>query len=205
MPTSDPAMYIFLNKGLGMSTGKSAAQASHAAVEAYKRSPKRLRKQWELGGHYKKLIMEARDHEHLCNIRRYLCDRGFCVASIIDEGHTEVDPHTLTALGVAIVDKRDPHTRASFSSFDLYKDPEPPVNFGYDWRTDVVPANADDADRSPFSIPAGPASYLLDDDAAIPALGRITKPTLRERVESMTTNLRKVYDSYTAGRRTRKT
>lgn len=29
-------MYLFLNRGLGMSTGKSAAQVAHAAVEAYR-------------------------------------------------------------------------------------------------------------------------------------------------------------------------
>jgi hypothetical protein len=40
----------------------------------------------------------------------------------IDEGMTEVDPHVMTALGVAIVDKDDPHTLATFSTFELYRD-----------------------------------------------------------------------------------
>jgi peptidyl-tRNA hydrolase len=129
-----PAMYLFLNKGLGMSTGKSAAQAGHASGEAYLLSNPRtddnadaaLWDAWREGLHYAKYVMEARDTEHLCTIERYLNDRGFRTNLIIDEGHTEIPPLTPTALGVALVDKDDPHTKATFSSFKLYKDPQPP-------------------------------------------------------------------------------
>ena len=134
-----PAMYIFVNKGLGMSGGKIGAQAGHAAVEAYRLSledyhshdakseePKvhsDLVREWYKGGHYMKLVMEAESQEHLLIVERYLNDRGFKTALIIDEGHTEVAPITATALGVEIVDKDDPHTAATFESFRLYKDP----------------------------------------------------------------------------------
>lgn len=131
-----PAMYIFINKGLGMSTGKTAAQASHAAVEAFRLSMKHeyavyeetnLVRLWYRGGHYMKLVMEARDSAHLRDTERYLNDRGFKTTLIIDEGHTEVAPITPTALGVELVDKDDPHTAATFESFRLYKDqPAPP-------------------------------------------------------------------------------
>jgi peptidyl-tRNA hydrolase len=121
-----PAMYIFLNKGLGMSTGKSAAQAAHAAVEAYRVSPDdNLKRMWYCGGHYMKLVMGCRDREHLLDTERYLNERGFKTALIVDEGHTEVDPITPTALGVQIVDKDDVHVAATFESFRLYKDPKP--------------------------------------------------------------------------------
>ena len=129
-------MYLFLNRGLGMSTGKSAAQAGHAAVEAALISNSNMTYEkaalwdaWREGGHYTKLVMEARDEQHLENIERYLIDRRFNTALIIDEGHTEVAPLTITALGVAVVDKDDPHTKATFSSFKLYRDdpPEPPM------------------------------------------------------------------------------
>lgn len=133
-----PAMYIFINRGLGMSPGKIAAQAGHAAVEAamlsahmlspdnYTFEKEKLWNGWREGLHYVKYVMEARDSEHLRDIDRYLRDRGFETALILDEGHTEVAPITPTALGVALVDKDDPHAKATFSTFKLYKEPRPP-------------------------------------------------------------------------------
>lgn len=115
-------MYIFLNTGLNMSTGKAAAQASHAAVEAYRISDARLLESWYLGGHYKKLVMEARDETHLLSIDRYIRARGFETELVIDEGFTEVPRHSITALGVEVVDKDDPHTAATFESFELLRE-----------------------------------------------------------------------------------
>lgn len=115
-------MYIFLNKGLGMSLGKAAAQAGHAAIEGYILSDKKLLKDWYSGGHYTKLVMQARDEGHLKTIQKYLEDRGFKTSLIIDEGMTEIDAHQATALGVEVVDKEDKHTEDTFSTFDLYRD-----------------------------------------------------------------------------------
>lgn len=119
---SKPVMYIFLNKELGMSTGKAAAQTAHAAIEAYKISDARLIKEWELGLHYTKLVMQARDEQHIRTIQKYLGDRSFESHLVIDEGMTEIDAHQATALGVQIVDREDPHTGATFSTFELYRD-----------------------------------------------------------------------------------
>lgn len=128
----NPAMYIFLNRGLNMSTGKAAAQAAHAAVEAYVLSKERndmagagLFTAWRSGGHYTKLVMEARDETHLLVIQKYIEARGFRTALIIDEGRTEIPAHTATALGVQIVDKDAPHTAATFESFALYRNSPP--------------------------------------------------------------------------------
>lgn len=131
----DPTMYLFLNKGAGMSTGKSAAQAGHAAVEAYRLTQLTLGKsalveEWYKGGGYKKIVLEADDETHLLVIQKYIEARGFCTRLIIDEGHTEVRPHTATALGVELVDKDDEHTAATFGSFKLYKD-EPKEMYVY--------------------------------------------------------------------------
>lgn len=137
-----PAMYIFINKGLRMSAGKIAAQAGHAAVEAYRETTEkakqetsdssgfdhrtqRLIDEWYKGGHYAKYVMEARDDAHMRNIKDYLEARDFKTVLIIDEGHTEVPPLSATALGVELVDKDDPHTAATFSSFQLFKEPRP--------------------------------------------------------------------------------
>lgn len=151
-----PALYIVLNKGLGMSTGKSAAQASHAAVEAFRISCTHgevhshlldtsapLVKKWYEGGHYAKYVMEARDTEHLLTIERYLEARGFRSVLIIDEGHTEVPPLIPTALGVALVDKDDPHTKATFESLKLYKDPKPEPTVVKVPQVELTPEAAD--------------------------------------------------------------
>lgn len=119
---AQPAMYLFVNKSLGMSIGKAMAQAAHAAVESYRGSKPEMIELWNLGKHYKKLVMEARDTQHLQTIAAYLQDRGFGTFFIIDEGLNEIAPHSFTALGVEIVDKSDPHTAATFSTFQLYRD-----------------------------------------------------------------------------------
>ncbi len=119
---SRPVMYLFANKGLQMSSGKLAAQIAHAAVEAYKLSDEKLITQWELGLHYTKLVMQARDEKHLMAIQKYLHDRGFKSHLVIDEGLIEIDSHQATALGIEVVDKDDPHVEATFSTFELYRD-----------------------------------------------------------------------------------
>lgn len=124
----NPAMYTFINTGLGMSTGKAIAQGQHAAVEAYELSVHtnpQLVDEWNLGGHYTKLVMESPDSDHLRTVERYLNDRGFQTVVIIDEGRTELQQHAMTALGVEIVDRDDPHTKATFSTFQTLKDKKP--------------------------------------------------------------------------------
>jgi PTH2 family peptidyl-tRNA hydrolase len=117
-------MYLFLNRGLGMSVGKSAAQASHAAVEAYVISDPDMREQWHLGGHYAKIVLAVDDAEQLSTVQQYIEDRTFKTRLIIDEGRTEIPPFSKTALGVEIVDKADEHVLATFGEFKLYPKPK---------------------------------------------------------------------------------
>jgi len=115
----NPVMYIFVNKSIGMSPGKMAAQVAHAAVKASDGSVASLRNAWNEYGFYTKLVLEARDAEHLETIRKYLQDRSITSWLIIDEGRTEIKKHTPTALGVEIIDKDI--KGEIFKSFDLYK------------------------------------------------------------------------------------
>lgn len=117
------AMYIFINKGLGMTAGKMAAQASHAAVEAFRLSDEAGAAFWLKTG-YTKLVMEARDTEHLLLIEKCLRDKGYRVAPIIDEGRTETAPQSFTALGVEIVDRLDEKVKFDFSDFKTYREPK---------------------------------------------------------------------------------
>jgi peptidyl-tRNA hydrolase len=128
-----PVMYIVANKGLGMSPGKLAAQVAHAAVNAYRLSNTKLgtldqevklRMNWFDTGHTK-IVLEARDTEHLLMVERYLNERGFLTTLIIDEGRTEIDPHTPTALGIQIVDKEDPDVQFAFADLRTYREGPP--------------------------------------------------------------------------------
>lgn len=118
-----PVLYIFINKGLQMSSGKIAAQALQAGYGGLRESKEALLDTWwNEGGHHTTLILEARNEKHLENIQDYLKSRDVNSYMMIDEGMTEVDSHTKTALGCELVDKNDPHFRKAFESFKLYRD-----------------------------------------------------------------------------------
>lgn len=111
-----------------MSTGKASAQAAHAAIEAFRVSDPSMLHEWYLGGHYTKLVMAGEDETHMRTIQHYIEERGFKTKLIIDEGRTEVRPHTVTALGVEIVDKDDQHAAATFVTFKIYRDLPRPLD-----------------------------------------------------------------------------
>lgn len=118
----DPCMYLIMASPATtpMTPGKLAAQAAHAAVEAWQGSDqnKQIVNRWYCGGHYKKIVLMA---DNLATADRYINDRGFKTALIIDEGHTEFDGVlTPTGIGVEIVDKDLLHVRETFSAFKLY-------------------------------------------------------------------------------------
>lgn len=122
----NPVQYLIMNKSVKMSPGKLAAQAAHASQQGLRLNAKTewgnpydssIVNRWMLGGHYAKVVLEAQD---LVVAKAYLFDRGFPSSTIIDEGRTEVDPMTLTALGCPVLDKDNPHVRETFSTFRLY-------------------------------------------------------------------------------------
>lgn len=111
-----PTIYIFMNKSLGMSAGKLAAQAAHVMA-----SIPNLDTSW-MAPHKTILIMQARDQQHMDNISTYLDKREVETFWLIDEGVNETDSHVATALATEIVDKDLETTRDIFSTFELYKD-----------------------------------------------------------------------------------
>lgn len=128
----NPVMYILMPSAedLPMTAGKRAAQAAHAAVEAYRISCRRVGadlqessivNRWYQGGHHTKIVLEASGS--LADTREYIESRGFKTHLVIDEGRTEFDNVlTLTAIGVEIVDKDSPHVAQTFSQFKLWKE-----------------------------------------------------------------------------------
>lgn len=126
----NPAMYTFLNRDLGMSVGKAAAQAGHAiqmAVDdhwrSWNESTPDLYAEWLRTG-YTKLVMEARDATHLMTLERYFNEHGYKNYVVIDEGRTEIAAHSLTALATEVVDRDDPRAWI-FKEFKLYRDRSP--------------------------------------------------------------------------------
>ena len=127
----NPVQYILINKGAGMSAGKMAAQAAHASVEGVRLSARTpngnpwdasIVNRWYRGGHYAKIVLEVATAESLLVAKEYIASRGFKCSLIIDEGRTEIDPMTPTALGCEVVNKDDPHVRDTFSVFPLFQD-----------------------------------------------------------------------------------
>lgn len=135
-----PARYIFLNQGLGMSSGKCAAQAAHAETLAvqdlldgiaknettWADAQFKLWDQWFGHGHYAKYVMKATDSTQMFTLKHYLEERGFRCYLVVDEGHTEDTYFVPTAMAVELVDKDDERTASIFGEFRRYKDkPEP--------------------------------------------------------------------------------
>lgn len=119
--------YIVANKGLGMSAGKLAAQVAHAAVKGYELTQYTMTDEvdvlgeWNKSGHTK-IVLEARDTEHMIAFRDYAKSRGISSWLVIDEGRTEVPAHSPTALGFPVLDKGDRDVAFTFADLRTYRD-----------------------------------------------------------------------------------
>lgn len=131
-----PVMYILANKGIGMSPGKLAAQVGHgvgrAFVEAVKQTPDIVYLYMRKGE--TKIVLEVRDTEHLLMAERYLNEHGVKTYLVIDEGRTEIAPHSPTVLATEIVDKEDEKIKFALADFKTYREAKPePVPLKKKW------------------------------------------------------------------------
>ncbi len=95
---------IIIRKDLKMSKGKMIAQACHAAVSAAEIARKTvpdLYKRWLAIGQ-KKVVLSAASLEELEDVESAVrrVDSHVAVAKIRDAGLTELEPGTITALGI---------------------------------------------------------------------------------------------------------
>lgn len=114
----NPVMYIFVNKSLGMSIGKTAAQVGHAVCEAYKMSEEKIREHWDKHS-YTKIILGVKDVVELSKIITVLNELEIEMFVVRDEGRTEIEAGSLTTMGVEILDK-DIHGKL-FKKFSLLR------------------------------------------------------------------------------------
>lgn len=90
---------IVVRSDLEMSTGKLAAQVAHASLKAYKKSPKEMKEKWERQG-ARKIVLKIYNEEELFKLKDIAIKKGLPAALIHDEGRTELEKGTPTALAV---------------------------------------------------------------------------------------------------------
>jgi peptidyl-tRNA hydrolase, PTH2 family len=91
---------IVMRIDLGMSKGKIAAQASHASLSAFLkawREDKDLCEEWL--PHQKKIVLKVESMQALVQLFE-LVKKEIPAALIKDAGHTQVEPGSITALGI---------------------------------------------------------------------------------------------------------
>ncbi|KAF9056621.1 peptidyl-tRNA hydrolase [Panaeolus papilionaceus] len=96
-------MALVVRTDLGMSSGKIAAQCSHATLACYKtlldKSPAMLR-QWERSGQTK-VTLQCKSEEELLTLQTRAQGLKLCAQSIRDAGRTQIAVGSRTVLGIA--------------------------------------------------------------------------------------------------------
>lgn len=76
-----------------------AAQVAHASVESMLKSHKDDIGKWRKQG-MGKIVLKVQDQKELLLYKQKCEDAGLVNALIIDAGHTEIPPNTMTCLGI---------------------------------------------------------------------------------------------------------
>ena len=108
--------YVILPAELGMSTGKAVSQGCHAAHMALKMENPDKILVWEAKGQCV-LVCRVKTIAALKDTLMYLRDAGITCHLYIDEGYTEVDAFTPTALATGII---EPDKYWIFDKLELY-------------------------------------------------------------------------------------
>jgi len=96
---------IILRKDLEMSTGKKCVQCCHACLGAYKNAKKSVVKKWESEGQ-KKVVLEVNSKEELFKLFEKAKKEKIPCFLVEDAGLTELEPGTITALGIGPEDEK---------------------------------------------------------------------------------------------------
>lgn len=98
----DMKQAIVLRTDLGMGKGKMAAQAAHASLSAAEETRRRKPgwyESWKSEGQAK-IVLKAGSEEDLRALYRASGSAGLPTALIEDRGLTQVEPGTVTSLGI---------------------------------------------------------------------------------------------------------
>lgn len=108
---------LVVRADLRLGTGKVAAQAAHASLMAYEEADDADRRAWR-GSGATKVVLRVADEPSLHALAEEAERAGLPAAVVRDAGRTEVDPGTVTALGVGPAD--DGAVDAVTGDLDLY-------------------------------------------------------------------------------------
>jgi len=95
---------IVIRSDLDMSNGKLAGQAAHAAVKAAANTPRDLTSKWHDKHKQTKIVLEVESEEAIRNLAADAATEDIPHAVIEDAGHTELDPGTVTTIGIGPAD-----------------------------------------------------------------------------------------------------
>jgi PTH2 family peptidyl-tRNA hydrolase len=95
----DTKQAIVARTDIGMGTGKLAAQVAHASLSAYEDADDGTRTAWK-GSGQKKVVLKASGEKQLFELADRAEREGLAHAIVRDAGHTQLEPGTVTCLGV---------------------------------------------------------------------------------------------------------
>lgn len=104
----EPTMALIVRHDLRLSTGKIAVQCAHAAVActvAAKKSHARLTERWRQSG-ARKICLKIVNLNELQRLAGQAQSAGLVTHLVKDAGHTEVEPGTITVLGIGPAPRR---------------------------------------------------------------------------------------------------
>ena len=90
---------IIVNDELKMSKGKLASQVAHASLMSYLKGSAETNQKW-LDNSYVKIILKA-NLETIKGLDNLFNIQGIPHFLVIDEGRTEIEPNTITCLGIS--------------------------------------------------------------------------------------------------------
>eukprot|EP00914_Ancora_sagittata_P007962 GHVO01015705.1.p1 GENE.GHVO01015705.1~~GHVO01015705.1.p1 ORF type:complete len:167 (+),score=23.93 GHVO01015705.1:78-503(+) len=98
----DMKMVVVIRSDLGMGKGKIGAQCGHAFIGAYENAlasrPDTV-KEWERSG-CAKVVLKVRSIEEFRAIKKHVKGEGVPHYAVCDAGRTQLEPGTVTALGI---------------------------------------------------------------------------------------------------------
>lgn len=90
---------IVIRKDLNMSLGKSIAQSCHACLGSYQKTSEAIKKVWKGEGE-KKVVLEVNSKKEIIELHKKAKELEISCFLVKDAGLTELDPGTVTALGI---------------------------------------------------------------------------------------------------------
>lgn len=122
--------YVFLPKSLNMSVGKASSQVAHATFMGL---ATQIENEDGIVGEWVKngmcvIVLEVEDTEHLSNVAKYLDQWNIPNHLYIDEGITEVNPMTPTALATGVLTEDQFWMFEQFKLFGLIGDAQDIIN-----------------------------------------------------------------------------